>query len=146
MGTLWRFKAVFDHPNYHGSASNRLLSLRQGNRSVADYSVDFWTYSADTHWNEEALRGVFIKGLCEQIRDELATRDEPVNLSSLVSLSIKIDKRLRERRQERAARSALPATSRFVLPTPARSNTRDPGSFLTTSSTSNHGKELMQLG
>lgn len=39
-----KMKAVFDHPDNHGSAFNHLLILRQGKGSVADYSVDFWTY------------------------------------------------------------------------------------------------------
>lgn len=72
-----KMKAVFDHPDYHGNAFNRLLSLRQGKGSVADYSVDFWTYvrtpSAETclslitqtsHGDKiPALRGVFLSKL-----------------------------------------------------------------------------------
>lgn len=43
-----KMKAVFDHPDNHGNAFNRLLSLWQGKGSVADYSVDFWTYVRTT--------------------------------------------------------------------------------------------------
>ena len=50
---------------------------------MADYSVDFWTYSDDTKWNEEALWGIFVKGLNEQMKDELATCDAYADLSSL---------------------------------------------------------------
>lgn len=70
---------------------------------MADYSVDFWTLAADSRWNDAALQGVFVKGLNEQLKDELAARDEPTDLTSLVSLAIRLDNRLRERRLEKTA-------------------------------------------
>lgn len=139
-----RMKAVFDHPDYQGNASNRLLNLRQGNRSVADYSVDFWTYSADAKWNEEALRGVFVKGLSEQMKDELATRDEPADLCSLVSLAIRIDNRLRERRVERAGRSQPSSASRSLSSTLMRA--QPPVSSSVRATVSPLEEEPMQLG
>ncbi len=36
-----------------------LLNLRQGSRSVADFSVEFRTLVVDTKWNDEAFRGAF---------------------------------------------------------------------------------------
>ena len=59
------------------------------------------------------MRGAFTRGLNEQIRDELASRDKPADLSSLVSLAIRIDGRLRQRRQ-RAGRSQQPPASRAL--------------------------------
>uniref|UniRef100_A0A8D0D3W8 Retrotransposon gag domain-containing protein n=1 Tax=Sander lucioperca TaxID=283035 RepID=A0A8D0D3W8_SANLU len=75
-----RLTTVFDHPDYVGNASKRLLALSQGSESVAEYSIDFWTLAADSRWNEEALQGVFVHGLNPVIKDELALRDEPSNL------------------------------------------------------------------
>lgn len=65
---------------------------------MAEYSVEFWTLAADSKWNEEALQGVFVYGLNESVKDELATRDELSDLFRLVSLA---DNRLRERRREK---------------------------------------------
>lgn len=103
-----RFKQVFDHPDYAGSAAKRLLALQQGNRSAADYSVEFQTIAADSGWNDKALREIFIKGLNEQLKDELAIKEEEHNLNSLISLVIRLDNRLRERRRERTSRPKPP--------------------------------------
>lgn len=40
---LKEFTAVFDHPNQGQSSSQRLLQLRQGSGSAADYSISFRT-------------------------------------------------------------------------------------------------------
>ena len=101
-------KKVFHHPVSGRDATKRLLSLRQGSRSVAEYSVEFRTLAAEAEWNDTALQGVF------QMRNELAVRDESANLDELVSLAIRLDNRLRERRRERASRSPGSLPSRPV--------------------------------
>ena len=75
-------KKVFDHPVRGRDASRRLLSLRQGSRSVAEFSVEFRTVAADSGWNNESLQDVFLQGLNEAIKDELAARDDPVSLDN----------------------------------------------------------------
>lgn len=71
----------------------------QENRSVADYSVEFWTLAADARWNEPALQAVFLQGLGERLQEELMLRDESRDLNSLVTLAILLDNRLRARHQ-----------------------------------------------
>lgn len=44
-------------------------------------------------------------GLSETMKDELASHDESVSLDDLISLSIRLDNRLRERRRERNSKS-----------------------------------------
>lgn len=113
-------KKVFDHPVCIGDAAKRLLNLRQSQRSVADYSVEFRILAAEAGWNDEALRGVFLHGLCEQLKDELAVRDETNSLDALINLSIRLDNRMRERRRERSYKSHLSVNSLAVTPTLAR--------------------------
>lgn len=138
-------RRVFDHPVQGQEASKRLLSLRQGNSSVAAYSVDFRILAAESEWDEVALRGVFIKGLSEELKDELALRDEPGSLEGLRALAIRIDNRLRERARERTSRprrvsipSVTPSTvaSPSVSPFPNREPTTPSGDL----------EEPMQLG
>lgn len=107
-------KKVFHHPVSGRDATKRLLSLRQGSRSVAEYSVEFRTLAAEAGWNDTALQGVFQTGLTDSVKDELAVRDESANLDELVSLAIRLDNRLRERRRERASRSPGSLHSRPV--------------------------------
>ena len=98
---LSEFQAMFDHASRSSEAANRLNELRQGRRPVADYAVDFRTLSVESGWNEAALRSRFVFGLNEQLRDELVYRDEPDSLERLISLCIRLDNRLRERRATR---------------------------------------------
>lgn len=104
-------KKVFDSPAQDKEVSSHLLSCRQGVRSVSDYSIEFRILAAESGWGDKALRGVFLRGLAENIKDELAARDETDSLDSLISLATRLDNRLRERRRERASGSHV-STSR----------------------------------
>lgn len=108
-------KRVFDHPDYQSDASSRLMSMSQGQRSVSDYTIEFWTMAAEVDWTDQALQAAFRRGLSEQIKDELLSRDEPANLDSLVSLANRIDNRIRARRREKSSSSTRPVT-RFAAP------------------------------
>ncbi|KAK5909547.1 hypothetical protein CesoFtcFv8_003468 [Champsocephalus esox] len=112
---------VFDHPLQGKEAGNRLLSLRQGSESVSTYSIDFRILAAESGWDEMALQIVFSRGLNDQLKDELAARDETSSLEELISLAIRLDNRLRERRRERTDRQ------RFPLPFSQPKSPRPPG-------------------
>lgn len=60
-------KTVFDLPDYSGNASQRLLKISQGSRSVADYSVKFQTLATETGWDKGALHRIFVQGLNETL-------------------------------------------------------------------------------
>ena len=64
-----------------------LLSLRQGENSVAKHSVDFRVLALKSWWDERALQGVFLRSLRDELRDELASRDETTSSDELISLS-----------------------------------------------------------
>lgn len=101
-------RKMFHHPVRGKDPGARLASIQQGSGSVADYSVDFRLAAAESGWNDPALRVAFRRGLCEAVKDQLATREEPASLDDLVSLAIRIDGRLNERRRERVPRGPLP--------------------------------------
>lgn len=110
-------KRVFDHPIQGKEAGQRLFSLRQGSSSVSQYSVNFRIVATESRWDEAALRGAFFHGLNEDLKDELAARDESADLETLISLAIRIDNRLRERRRERASRASFSSgPPQFVPP------------------------------
>uniref|UniRef100_A0AAX7UZA9 Retrotransposon gag domain-containing protein n=1 Tax=Astatotilapia calliptera TaxID=8154 RepID=A0AAX7UZA9_ASTCA len=48
------FKAVFHHPLRSDEAARQLHGLRQGGRSVAEFSIDFRVKAAETGWGEDA--------------------------------------------------------------------------------------------
>lgn len=112
-------RKVFDHPVQGKEAGNRLLSLRQGSASVSHYAIDFRILAAESNWDEAALQSVFLKGLADSVKDELAARDETQSLDDLISLAIRLDNRLRERRRERLGRQGNPLPSLLNSPSPA---------------------------
>lgn len=144
-------KNVFDHPVKGREATSQLLRLRQGSQSVSQYALDFRILAAESGWNDPALRDIFRKGLAEELKDELATRDEPASLETLIKLAIKIDNRLRERRRERSfgqkprSLTSTPANPPRVFSSSSTSPSGSPG---LTSSSANPPPtdEPMQLG
>ncbi|XP_045080421.1 uncharacterized protein LOC123492194 [Coregonus clupeaformis] len=81
-------RKVFDSSLSGREAARKLL--------VADYAVDFRTFAAESAWNPESLFDTFLHGLSEVVKDELAARELPMDLDSLIALTIRIDRRLRE--------------------------------------------------
>lgn len=117
---LCEFKKTFTHPVSEGSSDERLLGLQQGSRSVAEFIIDFRTAAAEANWPDHALRGVFRRALNDELKDQLASRDEPKSFEDLVSLSLRIDNRLREREAEKNQKHRKPAPRTFSLPPPSR--------------------------
>lgn len=101
-------RKVFDHVTPGREVARGLFNLKQEGRSVSDYSIEFRTIAAESNWNAASLFDAFYNGLSDDIKDELAARDLPAELDTLVSLSIRIDSRLRERRRERIRSAVSP--------------------------------------
>ena len=138
------FRLVFDHPPDGHDSASRLHSLNQGSRSVAEFAVEFRIIAARSGWGDEALKSAFRRGLNDSIKD-LILRDRPATLTELISLSLKVDDRLRERRLEKRTRSP-PNSSRE----PRSANLRFPTVAPLTPSnkipTATQETEPMQLG
>ena len=116
-------RKVFDHPVRGKEASQRLLQLRQGSRSVASFAVEFRTLAAESGWNEEALQGVFQNALSSELKDRLTSWEEPKNLDHLISLAIHMDNRCaKDAEKEAPIHSPRPLSShRLQLSHPTRS-------------------------
>lgn len=81
--------------------------------------MDFRRWSADTQWNDAALRHQFCMGLSEGLKDELARVGIPDTLEGLITLAIQIYRRLRERRSERSSQQNRPVWMTAKAPVPA---------------------------
>lgn len=73
-------RKVFSHGIKGREAVGQLLSLRQGNRSVK-YSVTFCILAVKIGWDQAAMEGIL---LCEEVKDELALRDNTTSLDALI--------------------------------------------------------------
>ncbi|XP_029685730.1 uncharacterized protein [Takifugu rubripes] len=70
----------------------------QGSSSVMDYSICLCILATRSGWNDVALQGEgFIQGLAEELKDELAAREESGDLEILINLAMRLDNRLWER-------------------------------------------------
>ncbi len=58
-------KKVFDRAASGREAARELAELRQGNRSVTDYSIEFRTLAVECKWNYEAQWDMFRHGLAD---------------------------------------------------------------------------------
>ncbi|XP_042073114.1 uncharacterized protein LOC102307985 [Haplochromis burtoni] len=67
---LSKFRCVFDKGASSDAAGHRMFSLKQGRRSVADFSVEFWILAEESGWEEKALHGAFLNSLNKNIKRE----------------------------------------------------------------------------
>uniref|UniRef100_A0A3B5RF72 CCHC-type domain-containing protein n=1 Tax=Xiphophorus maculatus TaxID=8083 RepID=A0A3B5RF72_XIPMA len=119
------FTQTFGYSESPADISRSLLSLKQGNQSVADFAIDFRTLAAASTWNAGALTGAFLQALNEDLKDELALRDEPGSLEELVALAIRIDNRIRDRARAKKEPSFAPRRTDFN-PIPANQTGEEP--------------------
>ena len=115
------FRKIFDHVTPGREAARGLLRLTQGDRTVADYAIEFCTIAAESSWNAPSLFNAFYHRLSDRIKDELAARDPPTDLDCLVALAIRIDGRLRERWRKGGRPVVTPVRFRSpleVIPSP----------------------------
>lgn len=68
---------MFGHGSVHPDATGKLLTLRQGQRSVMDYSVEFRIGASRSGWPEAPLADAFLHGLADYIKDILIAYDRP---------------------------------------------------------------------
>lgn len=94
------FINTFGDPDRSIIAASRITQLKHGRRPVASYAADFRQLASDLTWNDSALIHQFRSGLNVEVKDMLLHYDHPATLDELINLSIKIDNRIFEHRQE----------------------------------------------
>lgn len=72
--------------------SCQLLGLWRGIQSVTEFSINFHIKAAETGWEDSALHSAFVNGLCQSMKEELNTCNEP---DGFKDLAIRIDNPLR---------------------------------------------------
>uniref|UniRef100_A0A8C5N325 CCHC-type domain-containing protein n=1 Tax=Leptobrachium leishanense TaxID=445787 RepID=A0A8C5N325_9ANUR len=109
---------MYDDPHRTTNAAQALDNLKQGRNDVEEYITDFKHLALESEWNEPALIAQFRKGLSEALKDELARTGLPSSLDKTMSLCIDIDRRIRERRAERASTHPATPTRKPTIPPP----------------------------
>ena len=139
------FRLVFDHPPDGSDSAARLHSLNQGNRSVAEFAVEFRILAARSLWDDAALSSAFRRRLNDQIKD-LILRDQPSSLSEHIALALKVDDRLRERRLEKSIKTTAPVSRSNRPFSPRESPVVHSNVTSNPPVTAAHETEPMQLG
>ncbi|KAI4878439.1 hypothetical protein NFI96_034385 [Prochilodus magdalenae] len=96
---IWVSAAVFDHPMAGKDIGSLLCEIKQGNRSAAEYALEFRTLATGSGWSNPALRTVYKRGLRKDLRAEMACRGEALTLDRFIQTSIALDNELDEKRQ-----------------------------------------------
>ena len=78
----------------------KLMTISQKGPAT-EYTAKFRGISARLDWSEKPQMAQYRKGLKDEIKDELATQDDPKDLGTLITRVHAIDNRLYERRIER---------------------------------------------
>uniref|UniRef100_A0A8C5M7C9 ribonuclease H n=1 Tax=Leptobrachium leishanense TaxID=445787 RepID=A0A8C5M7C9_9ANUR len=128
-------------PHQRNTAQTVIRTLKQGRRPVEEYITEFRHFSHQTGWNDTALLDQFLLGLEDHVKDELARVGIPPNMEGLIDFYILVDRRIRERRQERGA--AIP-----WIPRPISNQSEQPSASTALVPVSNPGSsvEPMQIG
>ncbi|XP_073727890.1 uncharacterized protein [Misgurnus anguillicaudatus] len=109
-------KRVFDRSVVGKEAARLLTELRQGERSVSDYAIEFRTLAAECRWNEEAQWDHFLHGLADRIQREIVTAELPTSLNGLVDLVIRVDARLSMAARRKSSTTSQQRSELFNLP------------------------------
>ncbi|KAI4886623.1 hypothetical protein NFI96_012745, partial [Prochilodus magdalenae] len=102
--------AVFDHPMAGKDIGSLLCEIKQGNRSAAEYALEFRTLATGSGWSNPALHTVYKRGLRKDLRAEMACRGEALTLDQFIQTSIALDNELDEKRQTQPHYSGAHAT------------------------------------
>ncbi|KAI2668506.1 Transposon Tf2-11 polyprotein [Labeo rohita] len=105
---LAQLHEVFEYPEGGQDISDQLLDLKQGDRTAADYAIEFRTLAAQSKWNEVALKAVFKRGLNTKLQVELACRTVDTALNEFITVAIKIDNLMRNTPRSRKLMSTSP--------------------------------------
>lgn len=73
------FREVFDHAADGREPSEEILSLKQGSRSAAEFTIQFWTLAAQTGCPAEPLKALYYKAIPNSRLYSLGTTKEKLH-------------------------------------------------------------------
>ena len=98
---IFYMKRNYGDPDEEGTAERKLNSLVQKG-SASAYFAEFQQYAAILGWPDAPLLSIAIRGLKDEIKDQLAMIGErPKTMANLIETVVRLDNRLWERAQEK---------------------------------------------
>lgn len=77
------------------------MTLRQGQRTVAVFSIEFRTLASLSIWNPAALVNAFLHGLADYMKDALLAYETPQTLDEVIEPATRVNLRVQVRQRER---------------------------------------------
>ncbi len=102
---IQQLREVFEYPHGGRDVLTQLINLTQGNRTAAEFAIEFRTLAAQSGWNDVALKATFHKSLNCDLQTELACKGEGSSYSDFVTLAIRIDNLMRKAPKKKSGRS-----------------------------------------
>lgn len=118
-------RSMFGDVTLLSDAENKVMKMKQGNRSAAEYTTEFKRYAGLTNFNEHALLWAYKENINAQLQDELIIRqDIPSTLIEFQELVINLDMLFRERskkkgNQQRRVNFTKPTHAHIIDHSPA---------------------------
>ncbi|KAL0183731.1 hypothetical protein M9458_019427, partial [Cirrhinus mrigala] len=91
-----QLREVFEYPAGGKDISTQIIGIKQGNRTAAEFAVEFRMLAAQSGWNDVSLKAMFYHSLNPDLQTELACRREDSSFSEFVTLTIKINNLMRQ--------------------------------------------------
>lgn len=107
---------VFDHDVSGCEAANKLIQLRQGSQSVAEFSITFRALAGEAGWQGGPLISLFQNALSDPVQDALVMLDPPATLDALISTAIRTDNRIRERERHKTKKKCTNNSGDLIRP------------------------------
>ncbi|ROL54060.1 Retrotransposon-like protein 1 [Anabarilius grahami] len=124
------FREVFGRPLTDSSNGEKLYNLKQGNRNVTDYTLQFRTLAASSGWNEQALITTYRQGLEPNLRLHLAAYEDSEGLERFIQLALRVGSRMQscllEHQGQPLANTFLRRSEPVSSPEPVHSITGKP--------------------
>ena len=98
-------RKMFGDVTMVSDAENKVMRMKQGNRTAADYTTEFKRYAVLTEFNEPALFWAYRNNISAALQDELIVRDTPSTLQEYQDVVINLDLFMRERKINRDTRN-----------------------------------------
>jgi len=80
-----------------------MREVKQTNREFSQHYHEFQVIAADLDWNPSALRNALQMGLSEAMKKSCTYSDMPEELPPFMTVCLKRDNQIRQRRAENAA-------------------------------------------
>ncbi|XDV19520.1 hypothetical protein PO909_024978 [Leuciscus waleckii] len=73
---IQQLREVFEYPAGGKDVSTQIINITQGNRTAAEYAIEFRTLAAQSGWNDIALKAMFHRSLNSELQTELACKGQ----------------------------------------------------------------------